>query len=623
MTRGANVFSNLFDIEQIEVLKGPQGTLFGKNTTGGAVIVRTTAPKIGEFEAYVEADIGNFDRRDFEGVVNIPLGDTAALRLGAATQQRDGFAFGVRRDGIADPTSEPTGREFGDDDEEFYRASFLVEPNDKFSLRINADYHTVDEAGAPQRVLNDGVLFGVVPVAIETINDDFFAASDQQIQQEAVAEAEESNINAKLSYDFGAFNVESITAFRSQEVLGGQPFAGVAEIFVGQDSDLFSQEFRVSGSTERLQWQTGVFYANEDGTDLNNVGGSGFLRDVESETQAIFAQATFDITDRLSATGGIRYTDETRSLAQVAAAMEPTTPEVEVGFDGTSWTIGLDYEVIDDVLAYGSISRGFKSGTLNGDGIDELVEPDPVFPLSLEDLTIQPEFVTTYEVGLKGDFLNNTLRWNSAFFYSDFTDVQVQVFLAGADVGETGGGAPPLVLRNGAAATLYGFESELTYFPTDQISLGGSVGYTKGEFDEFNDIDSLTGEPIDRSDEEIGGPEWQISAFGRYDFDLTDTISGGAQLNYIYRGEEELLAGANLVPFEDQSQGTLDSYSLVNAQLEFDFESWDTNVAFYARNLLDEEYDASGFALFTFGLDLAQRIQGPPRTYGVRVRKSF
>ena len=197
VTRGTNILSNLFDVEQVEVLKGPQGTLFGKNTTGGTVIIRTTTPKLGEFEGYVEADIGNFDRRNFAGVANIPVGENFALRLGAASQKADGFAFGVMRDGVGgdvfnDPTSEPTGNEFSDDDEIFYRASALYEPNDKLSIRLNADYHEVDENGTGVVVLNNGPLdlslLGVpippgvafFPVAVQTANDDFFAVSDQR-----------------------------------------------------------------------------------------------------------------------------------------------------------------------------------------------------------------------------------------------------------------------------------------------------------------------------------------------------------------------------------------------------------------------------------------------------------
>lgn len=618
ITRGTNLFSNLFDVEQIEVLKGPQGTLFGKNTTGGAVIVRTTAPKIGEFEAYVEADIGNFNRRDLEGVVNIPLGDTAALRLGAATQERDGFAFGVSNSGPGTPF-EPTGREFQDDDEQFLRASFLLEPNDDFSLRINADYHTVDEGGVAQRVLNDGLLAGVIPVAVSTLPaNDFFAASDFR-DPEPIAEAEEYNVNAKVTYNLGGITLESITAYREQEALSAATFAFLADIFIGQDSNIFSQEFRLSGSTDRLQWQGGVFYADEEGIDRNDVGGSGRFAEAKNQTAAIFGQGTFAITDRLNTTVGLRYTDESRSLAQIAHATETLVPEQEVSFDAISWTAGLDYEISENVLTYGTISRGFKSGLIDVEELDQLTSPDGV--LDLNDLTIDPEFVTNYEIGLKGDFLNNTLRWNSALWYSDYTDVQVQVFSTSPNVDPTG--SPPIVVRNGAEATLYGFETEVTYFPTDQLSFGGSLGYTKGEFDEFIDLDENFEPTVDRSDEEIGGPEWTFSAFGRYDFDVNENISGGLQLNYLYRGEEEILAGANLEVFEDQSQGILDSYGIVNAQLDFDIESWDTTVAFYGRNILDEEYDSSGFATVAFGLDLAQRIPGAPRTYGVRIRKSF
>lgn len=618
ITRGTNLFSNLFDIEQIEVLKGPQGTLFGKNTTGGAVIVRTTAPKIGEFEGYAEIDVGNFGRFDYEGVVNLPIGEVAALRVGGAVQKRDGFAFGVSNAGPGTPFEE-TGRDFADDDEKFFRASLLVEPTENLSVRINADYHEVDEAGVAQSVQNDGLLFGVVPVAVSTLPaGDFFAASDFRAP-EPVAEAEEFNINAKVSYDLGPVLFESITAYRDQDALSSATFAFLADIFIGQDADIFSQEFRVSGATNRLNWQGGAFYASEEGEDINDVGGSGRLAAAENETIAVFGQGTYAVSDRFNLTAGLRYTDENRALAQIAHATETLVPTQRVSFDAVSWTFGLDYEVFDDVLTYATISRGFKSGLIDVEEIQQLTDPAGV--LDLNDLTIDPEFVTNYEIGLKGDFFNNSLRWNSAFWFSDYKDVQVQVFSTSPNVDPTG--SPPIVVRNGAEATLWGFESELTYFPTDQLSLGGSVGYTKGEFDEFLDLDENFELTVDRSDEEIGGPEWGVSAFARYDFDLTELISGGAQLNYIFRGEEEILAGANLEVFEDQSQGILDNYSLLNAQLDFEVENWGTNVTFYARNLLDEEYASSGFATVAFGLDLAQRIPGAPRTYGVRLRQSF
>ena len=176
ITRGTNLFSNLFDIEQVEVLKGPQGTLFGKNTTGGAVVVTTTAPKLDTFEGYVEADIGNFDRNDFEGVVNVG-GEEWAIRLGAAIQNRDGLQFGVQR--VFDPqvagfpttptldgVTTETGQEFATDNEVFYRASVLYEPSDELSIRVNADYHETDEFIQGSRVLNVGAL----PIGLSLIH---------------------------------------------------------------------------------------------------------------------------------------------------------------------------------------------------------------------------------------------------------------------------------------------------------------------------------------------------------------------------------------------------------------------------------------------------------------------
>ncbi len=619
VTRGTNLFSNLFDVEQIEVLKGPQGTLFGKNTTGGAVVVRTTKPKLNEFSGYVEADIGNFDRNDFEGVANVG-GETWAVRFGAATQSRDGFSFGVRRAGLEDTVGTITGDEFGDDNEDFYKISALFEPNDQLSVQINADHHEVEETGQGTRVLNDGRIFGFLDIALQTPPAlGPFAAAQQQFATPSLV-ADETNINATVSYDFGNVTFESITSYRDQSLIGVNPFAAAASIEIGQESDLFAQELRFSGEAlnDRLKWQFGGFYADEQGIDIDNVGTTR-TTEAENETVAIFGQGTYAITDRLNFTGGLRYTEEDRALALIVSttAGEPLVPQQEVSFNGTSWTAGLDYKVTDEALIYGTVSRGFRSGGIDDEAISLLVTLPGT---TIDDLTIDPEFVTNYEVGFKADFFNNTLRWNSAAFYSDYTDIQVQGF---DPVLTDANGQAIITIANSAEAELYGFESELTYVPNDNLSLGATIGYTKGEFQEFLDEDLGSGVVTDRSDEEIGGPEWQLSAFGRYEDDLTENIRAGAQLNYTYRGEEELLGGVAVQSFVDPSQAFLESFGTFNGQIDFDIENWGTNVAFYGRNLFDNDHDTTGFALVAFGLGLAQRAPGAPRTYGVRVRKSF
>ena len=647
ITRGTNLFSNLFDVDQVEVLKGPQGTLFGKNTTGGALIVTTTAPKLDTFEAYVEADIGNFDRRDFEGVFNVG-GEDWAIRLGAASQKRDGFQFGVRRafdpsfaglptTPTLDGVTTETGQEFSSDDEIFYRASVLFEPTDALSIRVNADYHETDEFIQGARVLNTGALpLGgglFFPIAVPT--DPAFGqfAASQQFDDDPTLNADETNINATIKYDFGDVTLESITSYRDQFALVTNPFATVA-VDIGQESDIFAQELRLSGDylDDRLKWQVGGFYSNEEGEDRDDVGGFRTTAS-ENETLAFFGQGTYDITDRLAFTGGLRWTDEDRSVALVSESRPDgsfiSTPPQEVSFDAFSWLVGLDYKVTDDSLVYGTISRGFRSGGLDDERLN-LTGPEPfvaddgtVTTLTADDITIDPEFVVNYEVGLKADFLNNTVRWNSAAFYSDYTDIQVQTF---DPVLVDANNQAVVTIANGAEAEVYGFETELNYVPNDNLSLGGNLGYTKADFQEFVFEDPASGLVIDRSEDAIGGPEWQASAFARYEDNIADGIRAGAQLNYIYRGSEDIADGNDIPTFvaagvEDQI--SLDSYGLFNGQIDFDFEDLGLNIAFYGQNLFDNEFDTTGFALIAFGQPLSQRNSGEPRTYGVRARKSF
>ena len=646
ITRGTNLFSNLFDIEQVEVLKGPQGTLFGKNTTGGAVVVTTTAPKLDTFEGYVEADIGNFDRNDFEGVVNVG-GEDWAIRLGAAIQNRDGLQFGVQR--VFDPqvagfpttptldgvTSE-TGQEFATDNEVFYRASVLYEPSDELSIRVNADYHETDEFIQGSRVLNVGALpIGgglFFPIAVPTDPEFGQFAASQQFGTPPTLFADETNINATVKYDFGVAQLESITSYRDQFLAISNPFATVA-VDIGQDSDIFAQELRLSGDAlaDRLNWQVGGFYSIEEGEDQDDVGGIR-LTASENETLAFFGQGTYDITDQLAFTGGLRWTDENRSVALVTESRDDgfiSVPDRDVSFDAFSWTAGLDYKVTDDSLVYASISRGFRSGGIDDERLN-LTGPEPVVAadgtvttLTAEDITVDPEFVINYEVGLKADFLNNTVRWNSAAFYSDYTDIQVQTF---DPVLVDANNQAVVTIANGAEAEVYGFETELNYIPNDNLSLGGTLGYTKADFQEFIFEDPASGLTIDRSDDAIGGPEWQASAFGRYEDDIADGIRAGVQLNYFFRGSEDIADGNDIPTFiaagvEDQI--SLDSYGIFNGQIDFDFEDLGLNLAIYGQNLFDNEFDTTGFALIAFGQPLSQRNPGEQRTYGVRARKSF
>ncbi|MEP0190404.1 MAG: TonB-dependent receptor [Erythrobacter sp.] len=592
ITRGTSLFTNLFDIEQIEVLKGPQGTLFGKNTTGGVVNVTTKAPELGVLGGYAEFTYGSFDRRETELVVNVPLGEVAALRLGGAATKRDGFGEGGQGDTFL------TGRPLADDDEVFLRGSLLVEPSDNVSIRINADYHEVDESTSIFRSLRSAA-GGFI--ALESTNPDFFVGNDFR-DDAPFAISDEFNINATVDIDLGGVNLTSITSYRDQASNTLVQSSPATAVELGQESDIFAQELRLSGAFDRLSWQAGGFYSTEQGFDVDRLLGFGLdtTTEAENQTVSVFAQATFALTDQLNVTGGIRYTDEERRVAGLAPGN--LGQENEASFDGVSWLASIDFKPTPDTLLYASVSRGFRSGAIDQDNIATIV---------------QPEFVTNYEVGFKADLFDDIVRFNSAVFYSDYTDIQRTSFDPDSPI-------PVTVLRNAAEATIWGLESELQITPTEGFSFGGTLGYTNAEFDEFLDADGA-GNVIDRSEDPIGGPEWQFSLNARYDANLSDTATLGFQVNY-FRVGEEILAGpavaAILAPGEDR----VPAYDLVNAQIDLDIEGAlglsGINLAVYATNLFDEEYFVSGLALGLFG-GVVNRIVGEPQQFGVRLRTDF
>lgn len=593
ITRGTSLFTNLFDIERIEILKGPQGTLFGKNTTGGAVNVVTKGPELDEFGGYAKFTYGSFDRTDAELVANVPLiDDTLGIRLGAALTHRDGFGEG------GSGATTLTGRELADDNEFFLRGSMLFEPSDGFSIRVNADYHDVDESTSIFRSLRSA-LGGAV--ALESTNPDIYVGNDFRADA-PFARSDEFNINATVDVDIGAATLTSITSYREQESLTLLQSAPGTAILLGQESDLFAQEVRLFGSTfgDRFDWQVGAFYSEESGVDIDILTGFGLdsTTAAENETWSIFTQNSFAISDQLSLTGGIRYTDENRRVASLV-----TTDENEASFDGFSWLVSLDFKPTEETLLYASVSRGFRSGAIDQDNLATIVNP---------------EFVLNYEVGFKADLFDNRVRFNTSAFYSDYTDIQRTSFDPNSPV-------PVTVLRNAAEATIWGLESELQATPVDGLSLGATLGYTNAKFDEFLDDDGA-GTIIDRSDEPIGGPEWQFSINGRYEMPVSDQAQLGIQANYFWIGEE-ILAGPTLAAILDPGEDRIPSVGLLNAQIDLDIADLGgnlggLNIAVFGTNILDKEYYNGGISIGLFG-GVVNRIVGEPRQLGIRVTKDF
>jgi len=599
ITRGTSLFSNLFDIERIEVLKGPQGTLYGKNTTGGVVNVITKGPELDEISGYGQFTYGSFDRTDAQLVANLPLiEDKLGIRLGAALTHRDGFGSGAGGVGA------PAGRELADDNEIFLRGSLLFEPSQAFSVRVNADYHEVDESTSIFRSLRTAVLdlgFIVIPIALETPGTDIYVGNDFR-PEAPFARSDEFNINTTVGIELGGANLESITSYRKQNSLTLVQSAPGTSITIGQNSDLFAQEIRLSGTSlnDRLTWQVGGFYSTESGEDIDNVGGFQTTA-AKNEGWSVFTQNSFAFTDQLKLTLGLRYTDENREVRDVSPVPAGILQN-NASFDAFSWLASLDFKPTDDTLLYASVSRGFRSGALDQDVLTTIVNP---------------EFVLNYEAGFKADFFDNRVRFNSSVFYSDYTDIQRTSF----DPIIPPSGVPTTLLRNAAEATIWGFEAELQATPVEGLTLGASVGYTNAQFDSFPDLDTL-GNPIDRTDEPLGGPEWQFSLAGRYEFEVSEGAKLGLQANYFYIGEAVIAAPA-VVAALNPGEGSIQSFGLLNGQIDLDLEAYGgINIAIFGTNILDKEYFVGGLSLDLFG-GIVNRLVGDPQQWGIRVTKDF
>ena len=590
ITRGSGL-NNLFDVERVEVLKGPQGTLYGKNTTGGAISIVTKAPVLNEFGGYAKTTIGNFSQTDGELVVNIPLvDDKLAVRVGGLVTRRDGFGTGENVLG------QPTGRELSNDKETAVRGSILFKPSSTVSLRINADYHEQDEAGPivrSQRSVFGGFL------ALETTSPDFYVGNDLGASA-SFTKARDWNLNAALAVDLGGAQINSITSYRDQKVSLGYQASPATGVALGQESHIFAQELRLSGSaiSNRLDWQVGAFYSNESGIDIDNLPGFGAFQttSARNESWSIFTQNSFAITNALKFTGGVRYTHENRRVRDLSATPPPIA-QANASFGGWTWLATLDYKIVPDVLVYVSASRGFRSGSIDQDRLSTIV---------------QPEILLNYEAGIKADFLDRKVRFNLTGFCSKYDNIQITSF--------DPNNFPATILRNAAKADLKGFELETTIAPIAGLTLSGTLGHISGQYKNF--IDG----PLDRSDEPIGGPAWQYSLTGRYETQISGKTKFGMQLNYFHIASTRLTT-PTVEAALPATQRRLNPIGLLNGQIDFDFDFFKgLNVALFGTNILDKKYFSGGIIVPIIpaaGQIVSNRFAGDPATYGIRLTKAF
>ncbi|HRX38022.1 MAG: TonB-dependent receptor [Amphiplicatus sp.] len=588
-TSGYNM--DLADIEQIEVLRGPQGTLFGKNTTGGAINIVTRKPS-DELHANATLGYGNYDAVRFKGSVSGPISDTVSLGVTFASWDRDGYIKN-----IYDKTKLQS---------EERRAGLVqlrFQPNDKWDILLSGDA-TFDDQKAILNQLGSNAAFG----AGYYIPDRFYVNTDQQnsIERDMYG----ASLSAEYRFDSG-LTFTSISAFRSVDITVHSDIDQTpVDIFRSgpftDDADQYTQELRLtSPDGQFFEYMAGFYFYRQEAQASRRIYSAGnplFFTDgpIDTTSYAGFANATANFTDKLSITGGVRVTYEKKEgsyeQTSTVAPFNKSFPELEISVTKPSWTASLNYLWTDDVSTYFTASNGFKSGGFN---VDPLATPAP---LSADDITFDPEFVTSYEVGFKSDTFDGKLRFTAAAFYATYTDRQVPQF-------ESIGGVPTVITRNAGESEVYGGEVEFTASPSPWLLVYGGASYLHGEYTEF--AGATTGGADYTGNVTENTPKWTVNLGA----ELRAPVGPGEVTlspNFAYVGETFLQPDNGPFNYED-------GYAVFNARAGYEFQDGRYGIYLWGKNLTDAEYKE--FARQFNGSD--QVLFGEPRTYGVEVSARF
>ncbi|MFT4911731.1 MAG: iron complex outermembrane receptor protein [Brevundimonas sp.] len=599
----------IFDIDRVEVLRGPQGTLYGRNTTGGAISVvtrqPTAVPALG-----MTAEYSRFDALRVEGFVSGPLGDRLQGRLAVTTEQ--GGAWQYNRD---------TGESIGDANRSAVRGLLAYQAGDRLDLTL--DLHAGVDRSENQALylLNPLVTRGGGAGSVTIPADRDHAATGWGLSPRFAAEIGRS-LDARPGRDNSSWGSSiravleldgvSLTGITSYETLDRSEYgdwdssASVeADTFFGSDVKVFSQEMRLaSDAAGPLSWVAGVYYSKQDlderySSDFIDIYGTYGQVTYRQQVESIsaFGQAEYQLSDTVKLIGGLRYEDESRDLQGFGAAFGGAValPPTSVSTRMTPLTgkVALEYAPSHDLLIYGSFSRGAKSGgfTTYNTGQSSAIQP------------FRPEILLAYELGFKAD-PSRSLQINGAAYLYDYTDQQVLSAVYGAN-------GPVGLFVNVPASRIYGAEIEGVWRPLPNLRISQSLSYKHGEYTDFFDLDvpasrtAGTAVYVDKSGRDIPFPAVSYGGAAAYDwgvegFDLT------AEANYSYRDDYPSWLGVRYdVP----------AYWLANASLTVSPAVGRWSVTGFVRNLFDQEYDLT--RNFFTSADIAQ--PGRPRTYGIRL----
>ena len=614
-TNPAEFNQELFDIEQIEVLKGPQGAVYGRNAIGGAIIIRTKDPG-DEFEGRVKLGAGNGSSINAQGEVSGPIGDTFGYRASVNYYDTDGYLPSTFLGGKADPVQSLAGR---------LRLTF--KPSDTFSGDVRLSYENLDTRGFYFVIPRDDEAnpfstFTTPPNA----ND---VSSPIQVDQTGVDNRDLFTGAVKLDFKLGGGTLSSISSYNStEEIITGDAYdfrpaaTSIFNVLLGFDLnqsqflDLssWSQEVRFTSSDEgRLRWILGGYFVHtdrfistgnmvDDGTGVypvyhhprltgNNPSATFLADNQDNDAWAVFGDATFEISDQFELDVALRYDEDRReNTTETPTAFLPdpsaSTGEVRTEtFSETQPKVTLRYKPSDDITLYGGWSRGFRSGGFNQTGVGAVADASGI--AGVNDI-FQAEVADTWEVGIKGSFLDRRLNTGLALFDTRSTNGYFFVFLAANSTQNLGN----------LDAKYKGAEFDISWRATDHLELFGSAGYTDSEITDMEDPSVIGNQaPL------VSRVTYNLGA--QLDQPLNDSLNLALRVDWRHVGETW---------WEPYNTTSRDPIDLVDLRLGLEGKKW--AVTAWSKNLTDENYNAE----FSPGGFLFRAL---PQRYGVEFSYSF
>jgi len=643
--RSAGSDLDLFDLERVEVLRGPQGTLFGKNVIGGAVSLITKKPSE-DTELKLQGTVGNLNAITVRGLASGEIADNVYGKVSFSSRRRDGYV-----DSLIDqfPAFFPdvSGNLLGDFEQhdvntDSFRAALRFTPSDTLEINLTANRSSMDRAGPSYLSIGPaGIPFSADSSLVPNYGDDIH---ENFVDDPGFSRSDIWGVTARFDWDITeSISLTSLSSYRKVEA-DQQWFLSTPELsalrlsqsavplyLIGSndysdDSDTFTHEFRFTGGNDRWHWVAGLYYMNEQ-TDRNETapiglsfsdgaGGVAFslpiidggdLQENETDSYSVFGQFTYNITDRLAVTLGGRQTDEEKDISRLGTPTA-TSPnrifDFKTGNDWDSFTgkFGLEWQVTDDHFLYLTVSEGFKSGGYQGAAATELIAITP----------FDPEEAILYEIGAKTEWWDNRIRLNAAVFYTDYTDLQILQLLVEEDAPFGTGGQ--LITQNAADAEIEGVELEFTIIPFDNLTIQGSYTHLDTEFANFftpagfRPPDLGAGTTTDRAGNPLrNAPDNAYNVLVRYDMEVA---GGSLSLQADFRHKDIAYQDPDVFEW-----AAVPEYDVVDLRATYLWPSGNIETTLWVRNAADEEYFLHNWPLQGSG----QATPAPPRTYGLTV----